>query len=212
MPRWTAQEHEQIAIIRQRLASLLAEAPPYPEVVGDRKIIRFLRGHDHNLEKVIEMYSKFLHWRKEHGVDEIRRNIVEGEADHPLKFPKGQLIMSLLPSLVMAPDAFDNFGCPIVVEQYRFSPSEVLSKVKIEEYVLFVTYSLEYRQIILEQISEQREQEFLNSLSPQERARIEDIHSKAPPYGVIAQSCVIRNLGLLLRFFILYHFSQTIKH
>jgi len=180
--------------VRERLADLLRDAPPFPEVVGDRKLIRYLRGHDHNIEKVVELYGKFLRWRKEAKVDQIRTNIVEGGVDHPLKFPKGELIMHLIPCLVIAPDATDNTGSPIVVDQYKFHPHEVLSQITIPEYVEFVTHAFEYRQLILEQLSEERERAYLSSLSEEERMRIDSPDCKDPPYGVIVQTCVIRDL------------------
>jgi hypothetical protein len=64
----------------------LEESPQYPEVIGDRKLIRFLRGHDHNIDKVCELVSKFLKWRKEFNVDEIRERIIEEDLNHPTKF------------------------------------------------------------------------------------------------------------------------------
>lgn len=195
MPRWSLEEHKEIEVVRERLADLIAASPPFPEVVGDRKIIRFLRGHDHNIEKVCELYGKFLRWRRDCGIDEIRRDIVERGMDHPTKFPKGDLIQALIPGLVIAPDAQDNMGCPIVVDQYNFSPGELLSKLTIQEYITYATYSLEFRQLVLEQISEEREQEFLTALDDEERARLDFKDSSDPPYGVIAQSCVIRDLS-----------------
>lgn len=195
MPRWSLEEHEEIKIVRERLADLLQASPPFPEVIGDRKIIRFLRGHDHNIDKVCELYGKFLRWRKECDIDHIRSDIVEGGVDHPTKFPRGELIQSLIPALVIAPDAQDCLGCPIVVDQYNFSPSELLSKLSIQEYITYAIYSLEYRQLVLEQLSEEREQDFLNSLNADERARLDLPESNSPPYGVISQSCVIRDLS-----------------
>jgi hypothetical protein len=195
MPRWTPQEHAEIAIVRTRLADLLAASPNFPEVVGDRKIIRFLRGHDHNVDKVCDLYGKFLVWRKECNVDEIRRNIVEGGMDHPLKFPKGEIIQSVMPALIIAPDSQDSYGCPIVVDQYNFSPQTLLDSFTIEDYILYATYCLEYRQIILEQMSEEREEAYLCSLTPLEREEAEKMDSDKPCYGVITQSCVIRDLN-----------------
>lgn len=195
MPRWTPQEHAEIDTVRLRLADLLMEAPPFPEVIGDRKIIRYLRGHDHNIEKVCDLYGKFLRWRKTANVDEIRRNIVEGGMDHPLKFPKGELIQSLMPALIIAPDAQDIQGCPVVLDQYNFSPQDLLNNFTLEDYILYATYCLEYRQIILEQISEERESAFLSTLTDEEKADIDRLDSDKPPYGVIAQSCVIRDLS-----------------
>ena len=50
---------------------------------------RFLRGHNQDVDKVCMMMNKFLKWRVDNNVDEIRKNIVEGGFDHPSKLPKG---------------------------------------------------------------------------------------------------------------------------
>lgn len=55
----------------------------------------------------------------------------------------------------------DNSGCPICVEQYNFIPSEILKQITIAEYVTFVIYSLEFKSLILEQLSHQRELEVI---------------------------------------------------
>jgi hypothetical protein len=102
MPRWSLEEQRHIAAVRDRLQDLLTASPQYPEVVGDRKIVRFLRGHSYDVEKVVGMMSNFLKWRKEKGVDQIRMNVVEGGADHPLRFPKGELILSLIPQVSLS--------------------------------------------------------------------------------------------------------------
>ena len=73
--KWSEDEEAEILTIRRRLKvmnctmffsnhyqlkyimfvqqDLIAQSSGYPDVVGDRKILRYLRGHDHNLEKVI---------------------------------------------------------------------------------------------------------------------------------------------------------------
>jgi hypothetical protein len=195
MPRWNQKETECIRIVQERLKHELAASPAYPEVVGERKIIRFLRGHDYVIDKVCELMGKFLQWRIDSKVNDIRKHIVEGGADHPLKFPKGELILSLIPSLVLAPDALDSEGAPICVDQYNFSPNEVLSKITLEDYIVFVTYVLEYRCSIIEQMSEERENKYLQSLTIEQRIEIESFETILPPYGVIVNTCVIRDLG-----------------
>lgn len=189
MPRWSAKEQADLNEVRTRLKDEIAQSPPYPEVIGDRKIIRFLQGHDYNIDKVCELYGKFLKYRKEMNVNEIRRHIVELGADHPLKFPKGELILSLMPQLVMAPDALDLQQCPLCVEQYNFSPSELFEKITLQDYITYVIYSLEYRQLLLDQLSEEREREFLRTLTDEQKES-ED----GPIYGQLAYSCVIRDL------------------
>jgi hypothetical protein len=206
MPRWNKQERYEIQTIRTRLKEQFESIPDYPEVMGDRKIVRFLRGHNHDLDKVAEMMGNYVKWWKANNVGDIRNSIVEGRCDHPLKFPKGAFILSVVPQLVLAPPsdacvgAVDKLGSPVCVDQYNFSPVEVLQKISIEEYILFVTYCLEYRTLVLEQMSEEKENAYLASLSSDDRGkheRIPDADSTAeelPPHGVLVYTFVIRDL------------------
>jgi hypothetical protein len=97
--RWSVQEMEMLTEIRSRLSSEIAQAGQYPEVVGDRAIIRFIRGHNHVIDKATEMYASFLNWRKESNADEARENIVKGGMNDPMKFPFGEKPFSSTPSL-----------------------------------------------------------------------------------------------------------------
>jgi hypothetical protein len=193
MTRWTAQEHEALDTLKSRLKDQLAASPQYPEVVGERKMIRFLRGHGHDVEKVCGMMANFLQWRIDKNVNEIRKDIVERGCDHPLRFPKGEIILKLIPQLVVLPEALDKMGSPICVEQYNFVPSEVFKHINIDDYILFVMYSLEYRSLVVEQLSERRESAFLAKLTPEEREEMEK--PGAVPYGVLVNTCVLRDLS-----------------
>lgn len=190
MGRWTKEETAAIAEMKHRLGSLLTDRPQFPEVVGERKMIRFLRGHDHNVDKATEMMQKFLIWRKENNVDAIRTAILSG-LDHPLKFPCGAKILGLIPQIVISPYACDKVGSPICVDQYDFSPSAVLKEISIAQYIHFVIHTLEYRSLIVEQLSEQREREFLASLPDNSPEYLETLEQ---PYGVLVNTCVIRDL------------------
>jgi hypothetical protein len=46
--KWSPEETAEIAVVRQRLGALLTDRPQYPDVVGDRKIVRYLRYYGHN--------------------------------------------------------------------------------------------------------------------------------------------------------------------
>ena len=179
--------------MRENLAELLASRPQYPEVVGDRKILRFLRGHG-SVEKATVMMRNFLQWREANGVDAVRAAIVEGGLDHPLRFPNGEKILALIPQLVIAPRAFDRQGAPLCVDQYAFSPVEVLRRITIDEYIVFVVHCLEYRSLVVEQLSEQRERAWLAALSPEKR-RAALLPGPDAPHGVLVHTCVIRDLG-----------------
>ena len=85
--------------MRARLGALLLDRPQFPDVVGDRKLLRFLRGHDHNVDKVCEMVTNYLKWRDDNSIDEIREKILRGGVTHPAKFPKGELILHMVPQV-----------------------------------------------------------------------------------------------------------------
>ena len=62
-PRWSKQEENEIQQIRNNLKELISTRKQNIDVIGDHKILRFIRGHNHDIEKATEMYSKFLIWR-----------------------------------------------------------------------------------------------------------------------------------------------------
>lgn len=141
--RWNDIETKKIAEIRARLGPLLLDRPQFPDVVGDRKLVRFLRGHDHNVDKVCEMVTNFLKWRDDNNMDEIRERIIRGGLNHPRFFPLGEKILQLIPQVVIAYDACDKFGSPICVDQYNFSPAVVMASISVPDYIVFQgTYAL----------------------------------------------------------------------
>ena len=155
-------------------------------VVGDRRLLRFLRGKQHGLEESIEMISNFLTWRKNNNVDSIRQDIVYGGKNSPFLFPEGQKIINLAPQIIISQNALDNEGRPLAFEAFDFIPNEVLKQVTIAEYLIFLTYSLEYRSIILEQMSHEREQRYL--------ADHPKLSDRVDGYGVILMDFTIRDL------------------
>ena len=44
--------------VRSVCAPALALQPPYPEVVGDRRLIRFIRGQHYDLDKISSKVSR----------------------------------------------------------------------------------------------------------------------------------------------------------
>lgn len=171
MPRWSKFETDSVQEVRKRLAGILTERPQFPEVVGERKILRFLRGHDYQVDIVCEKITNFLSWRDENGVDAIRQDIVMGGMDHPTLFPKGSAILAHMPQLVIAPDLVDKNGCPLGVESYSFRPAEVLEHFQVADYVHYFIYCLEYKSLILEQLSLDAENSYLATLSDEEREK-----------------------------------------
>jgi hypothetical protein len=86
--RWSDEEAAGLLELKRRLAVQLESIDQNPEVVGDRKLLRFFRGHNLDIEKTTEMVSKFIEWRKINNVDAIRSEIVHGKiASFHLLFP-----------------------------------------------------------------------------------------------------------------------------
>eukprot|EP01035_Chromulina_nebulosa_P033588 gene33588-44984_t len=186
MSRWIEKESQALVEIRKSLAVKLAEQPAFPEVVGDRRLLRFLRGKQHNIEEATEMISNFLTWRKDNNVDSIRQDIVYGGKNTPFLFPSGQKIINLAPQIIISANSLDNEGRPLAFEAFDFIPKEVLKQVTIAEYLQFLTYALEYRAIVLEQMSHEREQKYL--------ADHPNVSDLIDGYGVILMDFTIRDL------------------
>jgi hypothetical protein len=195
MPRWSLKEQRLLAEIRHRLRDDLAKQPSYIEVVGDRRILRFIRGFKHNIDQATEAYGKMLKFRRENKVDAMREQIVQGGLDHPSLFPRGKRILEMIPHLVIAPNAKDRNGNLICAEGYKFKPADVLEEIGLESYLIFAIYALEYRTIIVEQECERAERAFLASLTPEQRVAALDPYGKSEPHGVILGTLVIRDIG-----------------
>lgn len=188
MSQWNEIEKNVLFQVRQALKDEIANHPSFPEVIGDRRILRFYYGNFNNIEKTIAAYSKFLKWRIDNNVNDIRQSIIYGDCNSPMKFPFAKKIIDLSPQIVMTANALDKKGQPLVLETFQFSPKQFREVVNIEEYLIFLTYVLEYRSLILEQLSYEAEREFLRK-NP----------DNTKPYGVLKKLCHIRDLkGLSL--------------
>ena len=197
--RWSESEEESLRKMRTALADEIASFPPFPDLVGDRKLIRFLRGRSGNVTEAIAMYGDFLKWYKDNGMIEIRHKILYENINNPYKFPYGRTIIELGPQIVIAPTLLNKKGHPLVVETFDFNPADVFKSITIEQYLEFLKYCLEYRSLIFEQMSEELEMKYL--------VKNPDPATRQRGYGVIWCMCSIRDLkGLGLQ-----HISSKAK-
>lgn len=58
------------------LAPELRTLPQWDDLVGERCLLRFYRGHG-TVPKAAEAYRKMLQWRKDHNADELRRAVAD---------------------------------------------------------------------------------------------------------------------------------------
>jgi len=74
-----------------------------------------------------------------------------------------------------------------VLEQYCFSPSEMFVRVTIQDYLLFLVYALEYRALVMEQMSHEEEMRYIEKYpNPDDRET---------GYGVVLLNFCIRDLN-----------------
>lgn len=132
------------------------------------------------------MYKDFLQWRLDNNVDAVRQDILYGGKDSPYDFPYGKMIIDLAPQIVLSVNSMDKKGQPLSLEQFDFKPKEVFRAVSLENYLLFLTYTLEYRALVLEQVSHERELQYLKE-HPNEEDQKEG-------WGLIVMDFTIRDL------------------
>ena len=184
MPRWDTETTLKLAEMRRILGSKLTKRPQYSDVVGDRRLLRFLRSTNLDEERAAAKFAKFLEWRDANNVDEIRNDILFGGKNDPHLFPDGEKVLKYFPQIVCATEARDNLGNPVSVERFNFSPSEALKMVPKDRYILFFIYCLEYKVLIMEQLSDEKER--------QNKASSKDSHCS---YGVVLSSFYFRDFN-----------------
>jgi hypothetical protein len=106
-----------------------------------------------------------LHRRKMYNIDRIRNHIALGGANDPSKFPYADIIFGFAPQIVCDANVRDGNGYPISLETYQFKPAEVFKNVHIDDYMYFLAYTLEYKAMILEQVSAETEENYLKQFN-----------------------------------------------
>ncbi len=144
MSRWSAREHQILSHIRSTLREEIAATGQFVEVVGDRALIKFIRGHGHNEEKATLMYKNYLKWRKDNNLDAIRQEIVLG-GKRPLDFPfASRFITDCGHQIIISSGMRDTQGNPIAIETYGYNPQRILDGMTNENYSLFMVSHYEF--------------------------------------------------------------------
>lgn len=148
--------------------------------------MRFLRAKQMKLDAAVPLYEGFLKWREENHVDDIRHDILYNKKWSPYDFPHGRKILDLSPQIIICATATDHQGRPVVLESYDIHPSELFKVVTKEEYLQFLMYCLEYRSLVMEQLSLERDRKYLESVPAGE--------DPFPGYGEVILNMTIRDL------------------
>lgn len=190
--------------MKSKLQDRLSLRRQYPDVIGERRLLRFLRGYQCDVEKAIKKYLDFLDWRDVNNVDFIRDDILQRKRSVS-EFPYANKILPYLGRyIVIAPDAVDNYGNPIVYEEMNGNPDAIIRNVTKEEFVEFFIYLHEYRSLVLEQMSHEREQSLLKSKVP---SMFQNGSVGRSGYGVVLSCTTIRDF----KSFSTYHFGSSGK-
>jgi hypothetical protein len=180
----------------------LMDRPQYTDVVGDRRMLRFLEAEDYNIDLSAERVNVFLNYRDENKVDDIRNEILFTPLTNPGQFPCAEKILGLTGHDIIAPDCTDAAGNPLATEYYAFDGGKFMEQVTKEEYIRFMLYSFELRNLCLEQLSHNKEKENLSKMQKDRDERAAKDESKSDsekPYGVLLRMNIIRDFsGLTL--------------
>ena len=118
--RFTPDEQEAISIVRERLSKEF-ENRPKNAVTSDRRLLRFLRKNNLDVDRTVLTYLDHLEWRKKERVDAMHDHILE-EQLNPMTIPHGKRVLGLLPQVPCHYDYTDRFGNPLSIEYYGFNP------------------------------------------------------------------------------------------
>lgn len=168
-------------------------------MVGDRRLLRFLRGKQNNLDEAVTFISNMLAWRRDNDIDMIRQDIVYNGVNSPKLFPHGEKILKMVPQIVISALNFDSRRRPLVLESYNFNPNDLLEHITIEEYMKFLIYSLEYRTLVMEVLADRQEQEALVEMQQQKLEIVDDDGNEEEEeeegYGVLLYNVTLRDLS-----------------
>ena len=110
-------------------------------MVGDRRLLRFLRGKSFKIDESVKCIRDFFKWRDTNDVDKIRQDIIYGGKDTPFKFPFGKAIIDIAPQIIISANSLDKKGRPLGETLILYSLSLMHVAVLFVTIILYVIYS-----------------------------------------------------------------------
>jgi len=101
-PLASQEEEEEVKELRSLLAEDFADRAcgKWPDVTGDVRLLRFLRGYDHQLEAAAEAVRDMLQIRDKYNMDEVHESFADVECNNEY-FPGGNEVQSLIPGMCL---------------------------------------------------------------------------------------------------------------
>ncbi|CEM03539.1 unnamed protein product [Vitrella brassicaformis CCMP3155] len=147
-----------VANMKHRLADVLSQLPEFPELKGDIRLLRFLRGYMNNLDDAESAYRAHIEWREQNGVDEIRQDVA-ARIGCPEEVPGYQEVVKYLPLNQALRDEKgeylrDKKGNLLAIDRYgEWDISSVLTNVPDSVFDKWHIYSMELRSVTLDRLS-----------------------------------------------------------
>ena len=83
---------EILKLLKTELQADIDASPKHEHVVGDRKILRYLRRTKFDLRKTCTLFREMLVWRKEYGTDDIYEKLAKLETLDATQFPEAEKV------------------------------------------------------------------------------------------------------------------------
>ncbi len=144
MSKMAGNESLKLKVLRDLLQNELSLRNHLPDVTGDRKLSRFLKSQNNDVQKAADKISDYLRWRDIHRVDDLRDEILNGNLSSPKDFIEHPLALEGIRVL-------DQFGLP-----FRHI---IRGNHEIDATDLEITYIVEYKSLILHQLSFDKQQD-----------------------------------------------------
>ena len=125
----------------------------FEEVIGDYRLIRYLRAFQYNVDEASERWLKFIDWRIEKGVDKIRQEIVANNWT-PAELPHSRTMTSIWNIRMYW--SRDKEGNPIVNDCLgTLDPTAVLEAFEndTDAIVTWWIHVMEHKQLLLDRLS-----------------------------------------------------------
>mmetsp|Transcript_43064 Transcript_43064/g.58807 ORF Transcript_43064/g.58807 Transcript_43064/m.58807 type:complete len:429 (-) Transcript_43064:77-1363(-) len=150
-------QKEVLSVVKTELEADIAAAPKLEHVVGDRKLIRYMRRTKFDLRKTCTLFREMLAWRQEYGTDEIYEKLSKMETLDASQFPHAEKIQPFYPILFTSNLSRD--GHPLLIELLgKLDPAALMQAVTLDELLAFHVHCVEAIALILDRKAIEKEE------------------------------------------------------
>ena len=125
------------------------------DILTDIRLFRYLRGCKFDMRQTIIKLKNTLKWRREEDIEDISLFLCNLDKDET-SFPYNNICSKIWPSTILH-GKYDRTGQPILIERFGKCDLSYFNKnISSDDILEWVIHRLEYRQLILSNISRER--------------------------------------------------------